>query len=404
MRSLHELKQLLSPQGKEALLEAEKLNPNEENFLQCYQKLSKKISPSLARTALETIIIRQKAIQSNKFILPEKMLFTAQAYEQASQHLISQHRAQRYQNCSQIIDVCCSIGCDSITLAQYGEVIGIDLDLIRLCIAEYNCTIWGAYKALIVKHLPIFIQADVRNQLPIKLNSHYGIFFDPSRRNNSGRVKSIEDYQPPLKIIHHWLPITQRIGVKLSPAIDYQDLLPYLENGAEVEFISIHKELKEAVLWLNEFSTTVRRATLLPDGYTLEENFPSPKLPLSKPLDYLYEPDPAIIRAQLIAKLGWNIEGFQLDKDIAYLTSHKFVSTPFAQIWKIEDWFPFQLKRLRAYLRKRNIGSIVVKKRGSPWQPETLIKALKLNGSDSCTLFLTHSEGKPIVIIAQPIL
>jgi hypothetical protein len=168
------------------------------------------------------------------------------------------------------------------------------------------------------------------------------------------------------------------------------------------EFISIHKELKEAVLWLNEFSTTVRRATLLPDGlYTGRKFFP--KLPLSQPLINSTNRI-RLHTSQLIAKLGWNIEGFQLDKDIAYLTSHKFVSTPFAQIWKIEDWFPFQLKRLRAYLRKRNIGSIVVKKRGSPWQPETLIKALKLNGSDSCTLFLTHSEGKPIVIIAQPIL
>ena len=61
---------------------------------------------------------------------------------------------------------------------------------------------------------------------------------------------------------------------------------------------------------------------------------------------------------------------------------------------------PFQLKRLRAALRERNIGPVTVKKRGSPILPEDLIQQLKLEGEEPLTLFLTQLNGAPIVILA----
>ncbi len=55
---------------------------------------------------------------------------------------------------------------------------------------------------------------------------------------------------------------------------------------------------------------------------------------------------------------------------------------------------PFSLKRLRAYLRQRNVGRATVKKRGSPLQPEELIRELRLEGEEERVLFLTHVRGK----------
>jgi hypothetical protein len=71
-------------------------------------------------------------------------------------------------------------------------------------------------------------------------------------------------------------------------------------------------------------------------------------------------------------------------------------------VWAVEDWFPFQLKRLRSTLRERGIGQVVVKKRGSPLQPETLIRDLRLTGDQKRVIFLTHLRGRPIVVICQP--
>jgi hypothetical protein len=189
--------------------------------------------------------------------------------------------------------------------------------------------------------------------------------------------------------------------VKVSPGVNLAELSHY---DAELEFISSHGELKEANLWLGPLKTASRRATVLPGPHSLwSDEIPEHyALPLSQPQEYFYEPDPAVIRAGLVADLGRNLDAAQIDADIAYLTARKLAQTPFARGWRVEDWFPFQLKRLRAYLRERKVGPVVVKKRGSPIQPEELMRDLRLEGDQERVVFLTHLKGHPIVVICFP--
>jgi hypothetical protein len=65
------------------------------------------------------------------------------------------------------------------------------------------------------------------------------------------------------------------------------------------------------------------------------------------------------------------------------------------------------VKRLRLALRERNVGRVTVKKRGSPLQPEELIRLLRLKQEDDPSqaervVFLTHLCGRPIVVICLP--
>jgi hypothetical protein len=83
------------------------------------------------------------------------------------------------------------------------------------------------------------------------------------------------------------------------------------------------------------------------------------------------------------------------------MSAEKYSLSPFATTYQVEDWFPFTLKRLRSYLRERGIGKVIVKKRGSPLEPEVLIKQLRLKGDLERIVFLTHLKSRPIVIIAQ---
>ena len=161
-------------------------------------------------------------------------------------------------------------------------------------------------------------------------------------------------------------------------------------------------ELKEAMLWFGPLKSAARRATLLPGGHTLVASGDSrfEKKPISEPGAYIYEPDASVLRAGLVTEVGALLEACQLDPDIAYLTGLKNVSTPFARLWPIEAWFPFNLKRLRAYLREHGVGRVIVKKRGSPLQPEQLVRELRLSGAAERTLFLTHLRGEPIVVVA----
>ena len=381
---------LLSPAGQAAMQAAEALAPREEDYLRCFQELCRLFPADLARPALEIAINRGKA--EAKFPFAAQLYFSREALEQASAWQVATYRAGRYRPFVSVLDLGCSAGSDTLALAGVTRVMGVDRDPLRLALARANA------EALSLGERTGFIQADLRDPLPLGRLDNAALFFDPARRAAGRRLHSVRAYQPPLEIVNTWLANFPALGVKISPGVDLAELAPY---AAEVEFISLDGELKEAALWFGPLHSAVRRATLLPGEHTLAAA-PAPALPLRQPGAYLYEPDPAVLRAGLVANLGEQIGAAQLDADIAYLTADSRVATPFARLWQVEDWFPFSLKRLRATLRQRDVGQATVKKRGSPLQPEALLRDLRLSGSQERVIFLTHLRGKPIAVIALP--
>ena len=381
---------LLTPAGQQTLAAAEALAPREVEFLAHFQRLSRSAPPELARAALETAILRREA--QVKFPFAERLYFTRSALEQATAYPVALYRAERYQGFQRVYDLGCSIGGDAFALALSAPVVGLDRDPLRLALAQANLRALGLPGAL--------VQADLRAPLPFELQGS-GLFFDPARRAQGRRLFSVQDYQPPLAVVNEWLARTSALGVKISPGVKLDELAPY---ACEVEFISLHGELKEAALWFGPLRSAERRATLLPGPHTLAAQQPYDpqvqELPLGEPRAWLYEPDPAVLRAGLVQDLGFRLGAVQLDRDIAYLTAEAHVETPFARAWRVEAWFPFGLKRLRAELRARGVGRVTVKKRGSPLQPEALIRDLRLKGEAQRVVFLTHLDGQPIVILA----
>lgn len=394
---IHGLQALLTPQGRRALAEAEARQPREQDFLSHYSSLSRRYPPDLARAALETAILRIEA--ADKFPQSGQMVFTRPALEQATSLQVSAYRSGRYSGFERLLDLGCSIGGDTLALAARLPTLALDLDSLRLEMARLNL-------AALLPDRPVdFLQADLTKSLPVQLSPRLGLFFDPGRRIQGRRIYSVHLYQPPLEVIQSWLPHAPALGVKLSPGVDLDELRDY---DAEIEFISLQSELKEALLWFGPLKSAVRRAALLPGPHVLEANPEALGLPpvLDQPRAYLYEPDPAVLRAGLVRQLGAQIGAVQLDPDIAYLTSDRLINTPFAKAFIVEDWLPFNLKRLRAALRVRGVDQVIVKKRGSPIQPEALIRALRLKpGSGDGVqriVFLTHLRGRPIALICLP--
>ena len=380
--------------------EAARLLPREADFLRHFDSLSRTFPAELARAALEVAILRREAV--SKFPAAEWMYFTRAALEQATAYEVAAYRARRYTGYRRLLDLGCSIGGDTLALAGIAPTIGVDLNPVRVGMARANLAALG------LGDRTNFIQADLTSPLPFSADSDTGVFFDPARRSGEQRIFSVRDYQPPLSVLEDWLPGYPATGVKISPGVRLDEVTRY---SAEIEFISLRGELKEAALWFGPLRTARRRATLLPDGqslYAVEDPRDSlTMLPLSPPRRFLYEPDPAILRAGLVQTLGEQLDAAQLDPDIAYLTTDQRIETPFARSWQVEAWFPFGLKRLRAALRQRSVTDVVVKKRGSPLQPEALIREMRLkprerNGPVERVIFLTHLRGQPIIILCLP--
>ena len=124
-------------------------------------------------------------------------------------------------------------------------------------------------------------------------------------------------------------------------------------------------------------------------------------IPLAAPADYLIEPDPAIIRARAIAALAEQLGAAQLDREIAYLTAGRPAITPLARCWRVLEWLPFGMKRLRARLRALDAGAVTVKKRGSPLDAEALARQLSGGGARPLVVALTQVVGRPVALICE---
>jgi len=384
---------LLSPEGQRLLRETTDPPITPASHLQAASRLRKQIEPTLAQAVIETVLLRQHA--TIKFSRASEMYFTRPALEQASSEIVANYRAAKYTQAGlkHVVDLGCGIGGDAIALTAQAEVIGLDLDPLRLAMARENVNVYGSGSHF----LPI--QSDLT---AIPVPHVQAFFFDPARRDEQGRrLHSVALYQPPLSTIDRWRTKIAHGAVKISPAVDYAEL----PAEAEIEFISLRGEVKEGILWYGDLRCgSTRYATLLPGGHTVTvDDYPGEKVPARPPSAYLYEPDGAVIRAHLVQTLARHLDCAQIDADIAYLTADSYKETPFARCFSLEAWFPFQLKRLRRYLRTNHIGQVTIKKRGSPLDPDTLRQQLRLRGDEHRTLFLTHVLGEPAVLIGSEI-
>jgi SAM-dependent methyltransferase len=385
---------LLTAAGQQFLRRLAATAVTPETHLQTAMELRQQLDdPALVHALLETAVLRQKAL--SKFSRAEQMYFTREALEQASGELIARYRSHRFARTEikSIADLGCGIGGDSLALCQQAQVVGIDQDVVRLRMAGCNVAAYGGNGCF---HP---VQADLTQLAPLPVSA---FFFDPARRDEFGRrLHSVHAYRPPLALAERWLDRVPHGAVKVSPAIDYAEV----PAAAELEFVSVAGEVKEGILWFGDLQTDVRRrATLLPGGHTLISAEAGEPVPILSPQQYLYEPDGAVIRAHLVQALGRRLGAGQIDADIAYLTSDKRRQTPFARRYRLDDYFPFQLKRLRHYLRQRGITQVTVKKRGSPLDPQWLERQLRLGtiGGEAavhCIIFLTQIGGEAAVLI-----
>lgn len=382
--TLDTLNFLSSPAGERVLarLADEPQLTHDGATLSLLTALRKDLPPDQAGAALELARMRVKA-RAKFGDDAARMFFTRDALEQASDPLVRKYRTTLIPASTGVEDMCCGIGSDALAFAQAGFTVnGYDLDPLRVEMARLNAGVLG---------LPIhFNVVDAREWQP----QGETVFFDPARREDGKRIYNVEQYEPPLSLINHWGAL--RVLVKLSPGVDLAQLAAY---QAGVSFISVNGDLKEALL-IRGYEPN-RVAVLLTPDQTHHLYDGKLTVEVRPPRAWLCEPDPSVIRAGCVQTLGAMIDGTLLDETIAYLSSDEKPESVWLRAWKILDWMPFNLKKLRAYLRERNVGTVTVKKRGFPITPEELIPMLKLKGESSLTLVMTRWQGTRIVIVCE---
>ncbi|HEU5102467.1 MAG TPA: class I SAM-dependent methyltransferase [Roseiflexaceae bacterium] len=402
---------LLTEPGQALLAEAIASDLSDAAQLRELTRLRRHATPERAAAALEIARLRLRA--AAKFSAAESLYFTREALEQASGERIASYRASRYQGYPTVADLCCGAGGDTLALAGAAQVTAVDRDPLRLAMAAANARALGLAERI------SFLEADLeRTPAP----DVAAIFFDPARRSAGRRVFALSDYRPPVALARRWRERVSAIGIKIAPGVSDEEIAALDDPTLELEFISVDGELKEAVLWHGPLATAGRRATVLTDdrrpttdtstSLRTSEQRPtiqatthnaqiSVSAPLASPGAYLYEPDPAVIRAHAIGQLAEQIGAAQIDREIAYLTADRAIYTRFARCWRVLEWQPWNLKRLRARLRALDAGSVTVKKRGSPLDTDALARQLSGAGPRALVVVLTRVSDRPAALICE---
>ncbi|PWI10902.1 SAM-dependent methyltransferase [Streptomyces sp. NWU339] len=393
---------LLTPEGRALLDEVRDTDPARE--LAVATRLRREHPAELVSAALGQARLRQRAVAKFGAQDAARMFFTPNGVEQSTRASVAAYRARRLKESgvTSVADLCCGIGGDAIALARAGiRVLAVDRDPLTAAAARANADELGLTGLIEVR------EADVTEVDPA---GHDAVFVDPARRGGRGRVFDPEAYSPPLSwAIEAARRAPRAAALKIAPGIPHEAV----PADAEAEWISDGGEVKEAVLWFGDGRTAAAgsggaapaiRATLLPGPRTLlSRGLPDPEV--RPPGRYLYEPDGAVIRAHLVAEVAEQLDGGLIDPTIAYVTADEHRPTPYATAYEITDRLPFNVKRLKALLRERRIGTLTVKKRGSAVEPEELRrKALpKPHGPESVTVFLTRVAGAPTMLLGHPV-
>ncbi|WSM41725.1 methyltransferase domain-containing protein [Streptomyces cellulosae] len=390
---MNDLAPLLTPEGRALLDKVRDTDPAQE--LAVATRLRRDHPAELVSAALGQARLRQRAVAKFGAEDAARMFFTPNGVEQSTRRSVAAYRAERLRAAGvrSVADLCCGIGGDAIALARAGiRVLAVDRDPQTAAAARANAEALGLTGLIEVR------EADVTE---VDTSGYDAVFVDPARRSSKrGRIFDPEAYSPPLSwAVGAALKAPKAAALKIAPGVPHEAV----PAEAEAEWISDGGDVKEAVLWFGTAPGTVR-ATLLPGPRTLvSRGLPDPEVrPVGR---YLYEPDGAVIRSHLVAEAAEPLGGGLIDPTIAYITADTLTPTPYATAYEITDQLPFNVKKLKALLREREVGVLTVKKRGSAVEPEELRrKALpKPHGTSSVTVFLTRVAGAPTMLLGHPV-
>jgi hypothetical protein len=350
--------------------------------------------PEQVAAALEQAKLRRRA--RVKFADADRMLFTRAGLEQASGDRVARWRARRYTERAVVADLCCGIGGDTMALAAAHAVVAVDRDPLHARLARWNARgtrgpVWPVVGEVL----------SLAPRVP-------AAFMDPGRREGGRRTRSLMAMSPPIGAVIELAGHIPALGVKLSPALDERELTEALDSlPYELEFLSDGGECKEAVLWLGELRTVGRRASRVDASVTLTVDTGEAAAPVGPVGAYLFEPDPAAIRAGAIGLLAREHGLWKLDEEIAYLAGDRPAGSPWLQGYRVLESLPFSLKPLRAALRARGVADVVVKKRGSAVEPQELrrrlLAGLPRAGAVTVVVVLTRQRGKHVAILTEAV-
>lgn len=377
---------------KDSVALLQEIAASHEGEFALQQRLRQAWPADLVRAAIHLTDLRNRA--RTKFTRADEMWFDATGLEQATSEPVANHKARRFAGAPglgivPIYDLCCGIGGDAIALSQVADVVAVDRHPAQCLRTEWNAAVYRP------THLLETRCSDVE---ALDLPADALVHIDPDRRPGGRRTLRLESCTPELSYLQGMIERKPGGAIKLSPASNFGGKFP----GCEIELVSWHGECREATVWFGSLRTgEPMRATRLPEGITLAGDPWADQAETSDVRSFVFDPDPAIVRAGLVDRLAVQTGLARLDSAEEYLTGAANVDSPFAAAFEVLETLPNNERKVREAVRRQNWHEVEIKCRHLKINADQVRRKLTLDGSGKGVLIYARVDGKASVIVAR---
>lgn len=356
-------------------------------------RLRESYSPELVRSAFRLLEVREKA----DGLLPQAELLwlTKVGLEQSTAWSVAQRKAARFPKDQPVLDLCSGVGVDTHALLQRGAVRSVDIDPAMVMRNQWNNEIWNPDRSA---ELLTLQTADVTT---LKLKDKY-VHVDPDRRSGMDRpTKRLEKYSPDLTWMQQLINFAAGGAIKLGPASNFMQKFP----NTEIELVSLNGECKEATVWFGSLAGEHSfQATLLPSGETISGDPLSAFCPpCDAPQEYIFDPDPAVVRSGLLDHVGEMHNLQRLDSADEYLTGAGIPESGFVTAFRVECVLPNNPRELKRYLAKSPSRDYELKCRHLKVNANELQRKLPRGDAAMRVIFFLRINGKAKIVVSERI-
>lgn len=316
--------------------------------------------------------------------------------EQTSSEITAQYKSELISGTS-LIDLTGGFGVDSFYFSKrFKKVIYCEINEDLSNIAKHN---FEQLKAKNIKCLAV----DGLDHLK-SINEQFDwIYIDPSRRHDSkGKVFYLKDCLPSIpQHVQLLFEHSKNILIKTSPLLDITAGINELQYVRSIHVVAVKNEVKE-LLWILEknyegeievvtSNISSNKSELFQFLLNEESNA---EVKYNEPMDYLYEPNAAILKAGAFKCVAKQFKVFKLDKNSHLYTSKKLIDFP-GRCFLIEKVLPYNKKLLKKeFINKANITV-----RNFPETVDQIKRKLNVKDGGNVFLFFTTNKMKNKVII-----
>lgn len=366
----------------------ERLTRTDSSALAVQVALRQEFPADLVRAALNLAELRMQG--RTKFTRSEGMWFDRVRLEQATHETVARHKAARYRDLAgaPVVDLCSGLGADAIAIAAHTHVEAVDTAPLAGWFVARNAEVYGVADRI----MPCLSTAE---SVPLAGRI---VHLDPDRRSQGQRQIRLESGSPGLPFLQELTQTAAGGAIKVSPASNFGGKFPQ----CEIELISLQGECKEATIWFGSLRQPEPfRATVLPAGASIAGD-PWDYRPHLRPLGrYLFDPDPAVVRAGLVDLLAEQCGLGRLDDAEEYLTGETPVDSPFLRRFEVLIDLPNNHREIRDWFRRSSFGQVEIKCRHIRIDADEVRRKLPLPGREPGVLLFVRLAGKTRAIAAR---